>query len=253
MSRPVPLTVLKGGISRLRAKGGARADSLYDLVNGHLTDEGTAIARPGTYRDYTLPVETRGLTYFNGGYHVFAAEVVVVPAGFTLHVLVHPEFDPGEAVIPLKRIHFAEPMMGYLYVSAEFEDGTVRHYWLQNGTEWQANTMYREGDIVQPTVPNGIAFRATRYGPANPTWKAGTPRANGDIVEPTAENTNGFYYTVVDTAGATPASGTVEPTWPAADGARVTESTDLTAEAQGADATDPTKTPGSDTTDRYGG
>lgn len=247
------LTVLKGGINRLRNRGGARADSLYDLLNGYVTDEGTAKARPGTSRDYTLPSTTRGMCKFGDSLHTFAAEVVAVPAGFTLHVLVHPDHDPGEAVIQLERIHFAEPLMGALYVVAEFEDGVVRHYWLQQGTEWAADTFYREGDIVTPTVSNGLAYRATRYGSPNPVWKAGTPRTVGDIVEPTDENANGYFYTVVDTAGSTPASGTIEPEWPAAEGARVTENTDLTGDpASEAASGDGSTSPGSDVTDRYG-
>jgi hypothetical protein len=250
--RDAPLTVLKGGINRLRTKGGARADSLYDLLNGYLTDDGTVHVRPGSLRVATLDSTTRGLTYFSGSRHTFAAAVVSVPTGYTLHVLVHPEQDPGEAVIPIKTIHFAEPMMGYLYVVEEFEDDSVWHYWLQGSGAWTANTVYREGDIIFPTVPNGIAYQATRSGPPNPVWTANTPRDVGDIVEPTADNANGYYYTVVDTSGATPSSGSTEPTWPAEDGAQVVESTDITPAAADTDAIDPDSTPGSDVTDRYG-
>ena len=32
--KPFPLTTLKGGINRLRVKGGASPASLYDLLNG---------------------------------------------------------------------------------------------------------------------------------------------------------------------------------------------------------------------------
>lgn len=250
--REVPLTVLKGGINRLRTKGGARADNLYDLLNGYLTDDGTVHVRPGTIRAATLDAATKGLTYFNGTRHVFAAQVVTVPSGYTLHVLTHPEQVPGGAVIPIKRIHFAEPFLGYLYVVAEFNDDSVWHYWLQGGTAWAANTFYREGDVVTPTVANGLAYQANRSAPANPVWAAGIPRTIGDKTEPTAVNANGYFFTVVDTAGATPASGAVEPAWPAADGAQVVESTDLTPATTGTNATDGTNTPGSDVTDRYG-
>lgn len=244
------LTVLKGGINRIRTKGGARADSLYNLLNAHLTDEGTVVSRPGSLREYTLP-GTKGLTSYQGALNTFAAEVVSVPVGVTLHVLVHPEQDPGEDTIQLKRIHFAEPFLGYLYVVAEFEDDSVWHYWLQGGTEWAASTVYREGDIVTPTTPNGLAYRATRIDAPRPVWRAGTPRALNDAIEPTEPN--GYYYTVVDVTGPTPASGSTEPEWPTSDGAQITESTDLTAEEQAEAARDPSRTPGSDVTDRYGG
>jgi hypothetical protein len=38
--RPVPVTTLRGGINRLRTKGGARADELYDLLNGYVDQAG---------------------------------------------------------------------------------------------------------------------------------------------------------------------------------------------------------------------
>lgn len=250
--RDAPLTVLKGGINRLRTKGGARADNLYDLLNGHLTEDGTVSARPGTLRTATLDSTTKGLTYFNGSRHTFAAVAVDVPAGYTLHLLVHPEQDPGEEAIHLKRIHFAEPFLGYLYVVAEFVDDSVWHYWLRGSLTWTADTIYQIGDVVFPTVPNGLAYLATRVGAANPVWTANAPRALGDVVEPTSANANGFYYTVVDTAGATPASGSVEPTWPAETGAQVVESTDITPEESDTDATDSTTNTGSEVTDRYG-
>ena len=39
--RAIPLTTIKSGINRLRTKGGARADTLYDLLNGYVTEAGT--------------------------------------------------------------------------------------------------------------------------------------------------------------------------------------------------------------------
>lgn len=250
--RDAPLTVLKGGINRLRTRGGARADNLYDLLNGYLTEDGTVHVRPGSLRAATLDASTRGLTYFNGSRHTFAAATVAVPVGYTLHVLVHPDQDPGEAVIPLERIHFAEPFLGFLYVVAEFNDGTVWHYWLRGSSTWTADTVYMIGDVIFPTVANGLAYMATRVNSSNPLWTANAPRAIGDIVEPTTENANGYYYTVVDTSGDTPTSGSTEPNWPAEAGAQVVESTDITPDSTDTDATDPTNDPGSDITDRYG-
>lgn len=247
-----PLTVLKGGINRLRDKGGARADWLYDLVNGYLSEAGTVRVRPGTVRTETLNALTKGLVAFRGGFHVFSHETVAVPSGYTLHVLVSPESD--DTVDPpvtytLTKIHFAKPMLGYLYVAAEFSNGSVFHYWLQQGTTWTASTVYKEGDLVQPTVPNGLAYQATRSDAPNPVWAPGVLRDIGDKVEPTVYN--GYYYTVIDVAGATPASGDTEPTWPASPGATVVENTDTTPAPGATPATNPATTPGSDVTDRY--
>lgn len=247
--RDAPLTVLKGGINRLRTKGGARADNLYDLLNGYLTEDGTAHVRPGTLRSATLDATTKGLTYFNGSRHVFAAATVAVPTGYTLHVLVHPDQDPGEAVVALKKIHFAEPFLGFLYVAAEFIDGTVCHYWLEDGTTWEASKVYFNGDLVQPTVPNGLAYAATRNLPPNPAWAANVPRTVGDLVEPTVYN--GYYYIVIDTSGATPSSGATEPVWPTSEGATIVESTDITPAPPPVDAID-LNAISQDIIDRYG-
>lgn len=244
-----PLTVLKGGINRLRDKGGARADWLYDLLNGYLTKQGTVKVRPGTRRTHVLPEETRGLVAFQGRFHTFSHMVLTVPDDFTLHVLVNPDQDPGDPLIALEKIHFAKPMLGYLYVVAEYEDESVYHFWLQQGTTWAPLTVYYDGDLVQPTVVNGLAYMATRVGAANPVWTAGAPRTIGDIVEPTVYN--GYYYTVVDTAGTNPASGDVEPDWPTEEGAQIVESIDTTPSPTQSTATDPSQTPGSDVTDRY--
>ena len=185
--RSAPLTTLKGGIDRLRTKGGARADSLYDLVNGHLTESRTAVARPGPRRLFSLdPTYTKGLVYF----------------------------------------------MGALYVVAEFQDGTVYHYWLQKAETWQADTVYSPGALVEPAVPNGLVYRATRLGSPYPSWAPGVRRSDGSggsaydqsIVEPTEYN--GYYYVCIDTLGSNPVSGATEPTWPTERGALVVEDVD---------------------------
>lgn len=251
--RDAPLTVLKGGINRLRTKGGARADSLYDLLNGYLTEDGTVHVRPGTRRHAILDSATKGLVYYNGSRHTFASESVSVPSGYTLHVLFHPDYDPDSdepEQYVLERIHFAEPFLGFLYVVAEFADGNIFHYWLQTGGTWEADTVYRSGDVVEPTVPNGLTYRATRLGAALPSWAPNVARVDGDQIEPTVYND--FYYTVVDTAGATPQSGTTEPTWPTEEGAQVSEDTDGTLGSAPTTTSPPdTQEPTSDVRDRY--
>ncbi len=218
--RPIPLTVLKGGINRLRTKGGARADTLYDLVNGRLTDAGTVKCRPGTIRIATLNALTKGLCAFNDTFHVFCHVVVAVPAGFTLKIIVHPDATAAVPIV-LSRIHFAAPFLGFLYVVAEFEDGNIYHYWLSSSGTWTANTVYSNGDIVEPTVPNGLAYQAIRINSPYPSWAPNVIRTDGDIIEPTVYNN--YFYTVVETLGDNPHSGDTEPTWPTTSGAQVTE------------------------------
>lgn len=237
------------GIDRRRIKGSASPKTLYDLENGYIDATGAIVSRPGTVEDATLPAGTKGLCASDGAFLVFAHEVKVgMPAGYTCEVLTHPD-DATQAVA---EIHFSAPFLGYPYVVAEFEDGAVYHYWLQVGSEWAASTAYQEGDIVVPTTPNGLAYRAKRLNSPYPAWAAGVQRNDGDRIEPTTAN--GYYYEVTDLTAADTPSGTVEPTWPTEDGASVTEYSFDTPEGT-APPTTPTAPGGStlpdDIEDRY--
>lgn len=222
--RQVALTTSKGGITRLRAKGAALNDSLYDLVNGYVTAARTIKARPGTRRIFELPPGTVGLVNFNGTPHVFSnTQVAGMPEGVELVVLLSPD----GAALTITKIHFAEPFLGFLYVVAEFEDGGIYHYWLQAAEEWEPNTAYGIGALVRPTTGStGVVFRATRAGSPYPTWSAGAPRTIADRIEPAVYND--FYYQVIQVTGINPRSGNAEPLWPAADGAVVLDGPDIT-------------------------
>lgn len=242
------LTNIKGGINRLRTKGGARADVLYDAVNCHENDEGMMVARPGTSREATLDADTVGLASFEGELITFCHEIVSVPSGFRLFVLSHPDSTP-EAPIALSKIHFAEPFMRFLYVAAEFENGDIYHFWLQTKGEWEAETFYYDGDVVEPTTPNGLGYKATRYIDPYPSWAPGVPRAVGDKIEPTEYN--GFYYEVVDVIGTSPRSGSVEPTWPTEEGATVFEDTEGNQTSDATTTVPPSNEPDQETQERY--
>lgn len=228
--RSVIFTVVKGGINRQRTKGGARADDLYDLVNGYVTGELTVVGRQGTMREAVLDSHTRGLVAFNGSRHTFCHAIVDVPDGYTLNILHHPDSEHGYT-IELERIHFAVPMMGALYVAAEFEDGEIFHYWLQQVDGWTQDSQYLFGAMAHPTIENGIVYQASRLGDPFPAWAAGIPRSDGNsgdygqsIIEPTVYND--FFYECVLTGGENPRSGDTEPEWPTEDGAQVIEYAD---------------------------
>lgn len=227
--RRAHLTTQEGGIDRLRVKGGARADSAYDLVNAFITEKGTVKQRPGTTRHANLPANTVGLTAFDGGLHVFSHTSVDLSSysDYTLHILLHPT-NPAAT---LSVIHFAKPYLGALYVIGEFSDGVIRHYWLQSASDWEANDEVAANEFRAPTTANGYVYRATRFGNPYPSWSAGVSRTAGNgssvdpsIIEPSAYNE--YYYTAVATNGDNPRSGSVEPTWPTDDGAQVIENTD---------------------------
>ena len=225
------LTTVKGGITRLRTKGAALKDTLYDLLNGYITAARTVKVRPGTFLTETLPAGTIGLVAFEGNLHVFASNLVSsIPSGYVLDVLKSPDGD-----LAITTIHFAEPFMGALYVVAEFSDGNIYHYWVRSAATWLASTEYNLGDLVSPSTADGFSYKATRLGNPYPSWTPAAPRAVDDIVEPTTYS--GYYFKVISVIGDLPRSGDIEPAWPTEAGATIIEDTDG---ASIPDATPPT-------------
>lgn len=216
--RAVGLSAVKAGIQRLRSKGGANPESLHDLVNGYVTAARSMKSRPGTSWEYALPSNTRGLCVFQGKLYTFShIQQTLSDDRFVVEAVIHPE-TPSLA---LADIHFAQPFLGFLYVVAEFQNGDVRHYWLQHRDAWEADTIYQTGDIVEPTTPNGYAYRATRLVQPGVVWAPNVIHDVGDTVEPTTSN--GYIYTATSVAGDPPHTGETEPTWIAEDGAEVIE------------------------------
>lgn len=193
--RTAPLTTIQGGISRLRTKGGARADTLYDLLNGRVTLDGSVVPRPGMSRFARLPSTTHGLTAFNGHIYVFSTIIQSLSFPFVNLVVAHPT-DPTQDI---KTIHFAQPFLGFMYVVIEWQNGDIFHYWLRSGGPWLANHIYKIGDIVEPTVPNGLAYQAVRITSANGPWTPNTPHST-NTQNVTATSASPAVFTAATTA-----------------------------------------------------
>ena len=236
-------------MTRLRTKGGASAQSLFDLVNGQLDASGAPSMRGGTRLAVTLPEGTIGLTYFDGERHVFSDHPVGgIPAGYHNNILRHPNDDTAE----LMTINFAEPIMGALYISATFEGvagESTFHYWLVPAGAWAASTVYGIGSVVQPSTPDGFTYRAGRVGEPGIPWAPGVARAVNDVVEPTKYN--GYEYVVIEVQGSNPRSGATEPAWLTSDGAIVYEDVDIGTSAPPAGPTGPTTQLPPEIEDRY--
>ncbi len=217
--RVQPLSTANAGMTRLRSKGGASPETLYDLLNGYITLAGTIRPRPGTQTDITLPTDTKGLVSHKCKNYVFShtPQVTSDPTKYIVATIRHP----SDASIKLREIHFAAPFMGFLYVVAEFEDDNIWHYWLEELDAWSATTDYKIGDRIFPTTENGFAYKAGRLSYASEAWAASVSRAVDDVVEPTTYN--GYEYKVVAVTGSNPSSGLVEPTWPTESAAQVIE------------------------------
>lgn len=207
--REVTLSTQKGGINRLRSKGGASPETLYLLVNGYVTTAKTIRARPGlTLRHTLFTAPTIGLTSFNGQLVVFSASTPGTFAGLQTIVLPHP----SNPALTLAKIHFAQPFLGRLYVVAEFSNGDVFHYWVENPAAWDDLKVYGYLSRVQPTTPNGYYYEASNLSTA-PRWNPGETITVGDLRQPTVPN--GFNYRAVAVAGTAPIkTSDTEPVWP---------------------------------------
>ena len=219
MTRALALSAVKAGITRLREKGGASPESLFDLLNGYVTAERSIKIRPGSEIDHQLPEGTKGLVLFRGKFVVFADHVLDPGSDdYKVEVLTHPDVGSDATLVD---ILFAAPFLGFLYVVAKWSDGRIVHYYAQSAEEWQPDHVYALSSMVTPTDPNGLYYRAQRLNPAGDLWEASIEKALNDVVEPTTYN--GFEYVAIDVTGDEPRTGTVEPTWIAEEGALVYE------------------------------
>lgn len=211
--KTLTLSAQKEGLNRQRLKGGA--EGFYTLKNCFITADKTIKSRPGTVKLVTLDAGTKGLFGFGDNLQVFSSESVTVPAGYENNIILHPT-----AGVAIKRIHYASPIFGRLYVVAEFENGDVFHYWLQEPDEWEASTNYVFGQQVQPTVENGYVYEVTNVDPTI-SWQANTAKAVGDFVQPTTFNN--FKYEAIAVTGTPVLTGDTEPVWPTVAGETVVE------------------------------
>jgi len=231
--RPNVYNASSAGMTRLRSKGGASAETLYELTNAFVNADRMPQRRPGAISYQYFPdflgagVKVYGLAAFNGKLHTFTTNATLGIPGdhgtYVVDLLLHPKKSSAD----IKVIHFAKPYMGFLYVVAEFTDGIIAHYWLQNPPDWQNAHGYNPGDLVQPSYGNplriGYYYKATRQ-KMPPAWTPNHTYTLLSEVQPTEYNGYSFYAQGVNPSSGAP-SGGVEPNWNATPGGYTVEST----------------------------
>ena len=181
------LTVINGGMNRLRIKGAARSDTLYLLQDGYVTAANTVKKRPGTIRNANLATlggagNSKGLVAFQNALHVFSAQKIAVPAGYVDHVLTHPAAN-ATYTPPFPGLGF-NPVVESLL---QFEDGNGSVAFTDTGgagaawtgaggaQESSAQAMFGTGSLlcnslgnyIQTTVTSGSAMDLAT---GNPDW-----------------------------------------------------------------------------------
>lgn len=246
MARVVQLAQQVDGINLMRSKGGASPNALFDLKNGWVTAQRTIKARGGSVATLAFPAGTKGVVGFEDKFHTFSRAAVAgaVHAGVVVNILKHPT----DATATLVDVHRAFAFLGRLYVVAEFSDGLVKHYWIEDPNPWAASTAYSFGTVVQPTTETGFYYEIKTTAVVT-AWQANTEVVVGDFKQP--RTANGFKYEVTAVSGTAPIrTGNTEPTWPTTAGETVQERRYVT-EPQSATGTDDAS--GGDSTSTGGG
>lgn len=124
-----------GGLDTRRLFEASEPNILVRARNGHINRGGEFEKRLAFVPEYELPAGTVGLARTPDSLYVFGhqSEPSGIPTGVTYQRLQHPDDSSTELV----RITSAELFKGNLYVAAEFEDGTIHHFFDGDAvTDW---------------------------------------------------------------------------------------------------------------------
>jgi hypothetical protein len=219
MPRVVSLAEQVDGMSVLRTKGGASPTALQLLKNAWITSKRTIQSRPGSVEELTFPEGTVGVVGLGDKFHTFAGAPTTAPADprVVVDILVHPE----TVGTPLTKIHEAFSFLGRLYVVAEFQDGRVQHYWIEDPATWTPATQMNLGSVIQPTSKTGFYYENYTLSGFF-AWQAQTEMQIGQSRQPTTGNN--LRYEVSAVSGTPPyKTFNTEPSWPTVIGQSVVE------------------------------
>lgn len=159
-----------GGLDVRRGKSVSDANRLRGLTNAYVTTGRTLQKRPCLRRVATLEAGTVGLRAGLGKLHTFYGQGSVTHADtlFQANLIPHPT-----SALNVSKVHFGEVFNGYLYVAAEYSDGSIKHHYLDDPGAWVATTAYSLGAFRRPTTANGFRYEVTSNGTSGgvePTW-----------------------------------------------------------------------------------
>ena len=108
------------------------ANRLRVLDNCYVTTGKTIRKRPGLVLETVLEVGTKGLRAAGGKLNTFYASGTVTHGDtrFLANKIAHPTLPAME----VQKIHYADSFNGYLYVSAQYNNGDIRHHYCDGTT-----------------------------------------------------------------------------------------------------------------------
>lgn len=161
-----------GGLDRRKGPSAAGANQLRELTNAYVTRGKEVRRRPGKSLHLNLQNGSVGLFGLLGKLATFSGNLDVDHLSSLVENYQLPH--PTNSARTLSRVWVADVFRGYIYASAEYDDGSVYHHYLDDPGAWVASTNYAIGNIVRPTVPNGYRYEATAdtgsAGGSEPAW-----------------------------------------------------------------------------------
>jgi hypothetical protein len=164
------------------------ANRLRVLTNCYVTTGKTIRKRPGLSVVATLESGTKGLRAAGGKLNTFHATGSITHSDtrFKANKIAHPTLPAME----VSKIHYADVFNGFLYVSAEYNDGSIKHHYVDDPsalTAWVTLTALTAGLYRRPVTSNGFRYEVTTggtTGATEPTWPTtiGATVTDGTVV-----------------------------------------------------------------------
>lgn len=125
----------KAGLDLRKGASVSDANRLRALDNAYVTTGGTIRKRPGMVYVATLEAGTKGLRAAGGKLNTFYGVGTISHADtrFLANKIAHPSIGTQEVA----KVWFADSFNGYLYVAAQYQNGNIRHHYLDGTSPTQ--------------------------------------------------------------------------------------------------------------------
>ena len=176
------------GLDLRKGASVSEASRLRVLKNAYVTTGKTIRKRPGLTHVATLEAGTTGLRAASGKLNTFysVGSITHANTNFVANKVAHPTLPS----MTVQRIQYADVFNGYIYTAVEYNNGDIRHHYIDSDaslTAWTASTVTALNALRRPTAANGYRYQATTAGTTagtEPTWPTtiGSTVTDGTVV-----------------------------------------------------------------------